>query len=130
MRAVLDTNVIISALLFGGAPERVLLALLGGRGNIVLSPYIIEETSRILKSKFKVEPVHISLLQRLLEQSEMQYFQPFLHVLAGEPDNRILETAVSGRADYIVTGDKLLLAQKSYENVQIVQPADFPYPKR
>jgi len=125
MRAVLDTNVIISALLFDGVPERVVLLLLGGRGVIVLSPFIVEETSRILKTKFNVDPAHIALLQQLFEQAEMQYFQPYLHVLDDEPDNRILETALTGHADYIVTGDKLLLAQKSYKGVKTLKPADF-----
>jgi putative PIN family toxin of toxin-antitoxin system len=117
--------VIISALLFDGVPEQVVLSLLGGGGTIVLSPFIIEETNRILKHKFKVEPAHIALLQQLLEQSEMQYFQPYLHVLGDEPDNRILETAEVGKADYIITGDKLLLTQASYQGIQILKPANF-----
>lgn len=125
MRVVLDTNVIISALLFDGVPERVLLSLLGGSGTIVSSPFIIEETSRILKAKFKVNPLHISLLQQLLEESEVQYFQPYLHILSDEPDNRILETAEEGNVEYIVTGDKLLLDQHTYQSMKIITPADF-----
>jgi len=125
MRVVLDTSVLISALLFGGLPERVVLALLAGRGTIVSSPFIIEETSRILRTKFEIEPAHILLLQQLLEQSEVQYFQPYLHLLADEPDNRILETAEVGKAEYIVTGDKLMLAQESYRGIGIITPTDF-----
>jgi putative PIN family toxin of toxin-antitoxin system len=125
MRVVLDTNVIISALLFNGVPERVVLLLLGGDGIIVSSPFISEETSRILRGKFKVELAHLALLQQLLEQSEMQYFQPYIHVLDDEPDNRILETAKTGNAGFIITGDRGLLAQASYQGIRILRPADF-----
>lgn len=124
MRVVLDSNVIISASLFDGVPERVVLSTL--EDNIlVISPYIIDETGCVLTDKFKQSPQEVTLFQQILSQGEMQYFQPYLHVLADEPDNRILETALTGHAEYIVTGDKLLLAQESYQGIKILKPADF-----
>jgi putative PIN family toxin of toxin-antitoxin system len=124
MRLVLDTNVIISALLFDGLPEQLLLRVLGGPHQLVLSPYIIAETSRVLETKFAVEGETLHLLQQFLGESEIVYFDPFLDVLADEPDNRILETAVKSRADYLVTGDKPLLALASYRDIQIVTSRD------
>ena len=124
MRLVIDTNVIISALLFDGLPEILLLSTLGELHELVLSSYIIAETTRILEDKFKVQPTNIKLLQQLLNEGEVVYFQPFLNVVAAEPDNRILETSVKGNADYLVTGDKLLLELKEHKNIKIVSVRD------
>lgn len=124
MRLVLDTNVIISALLFDGLPERLLYDALGGLHELVLSPYIIAETSRILEDRFKVQPNNLKLLQQLLNEGEIVYFQPFLNIVTDEPDNRILETGVKGNADYLVTGDKLLLELKEYRSVKIISVRD------
>jgi putative PIN family toxin of toxin-antitoxin system len=120
MRLVLDTNVIISALLFDGLPEKLLLSTLGGLHELVLSSYIIAETSRILEDKFEVQPTNIKLLQQLLYEGQIVYFEPFLDLVADEPDNRILETAVKGNADYLVTGDKLLIHIKEYQSLKII----------
>jgi len=124
MRLVLDTNVIISALLFDGLPEHLLLSTLGGSHEIVLSSYIIAETTRILEERFKVQPANIKLLQQLLNECEVVYFEPFLNVVADEPDNRILETGIKGNADYLVTGDKLLLKLKEYKSLKIISVRD------
>src|SRR6202035_3758264 len=120
MRVVLDTNVIISALLFDGLPEHLVLSTLLGSNQLVISPYIITETIRILESKFSIQPQNLELLQQILSEAELIYFQPFLNILMDEPDNRILETAVKGGAQYLVTGDKLLLDLQKHEDIQIV----------
>jgi putative PIN family toxin of toxin-antitoxin system len=120
MRLVLDTNVIISALLFDGLPEKLLLSTLGGLHELVLSSYIVAEISHILEDKFEVQPTNIKLLQQLLYEGQIMYFEPFLDVVADEPDNRILETAVKGNVDYLVTGDKLLLQHKEYQGLKII----------
>lgn len=120
MRLVLDTNVIISALLFDGLPEKLLISTLSGAHELILSPYIIGETTRILESRFEVHPTNLNLLQQLLHESEVVYFEPFLHVITDEPDNRILETAIKGRAKYLVTGDKLILSLGQYDSIKII----------
>jgi len=120
MRLVLDTNVIISALLFGGLPEKLLINVLSGAHELVISPYIVAETTRILESRFEVDPTSLSLLQQLLHEGEIVYFEPFLHIIADEPDNRILETAIKGKAKYLITGDKLILTLGHYKDVKII----------
>ena len=120
MRLVLDTNVIISALVFDGLPEKLLISTLSGAHELVLSQYIIGETTRILESRFEVHPTNLNLLQQLLHESEVVYFEPFLHVITDEPDNRILETAIKGGATYLVTGDKLILSLGRYDSVKII----------
>ena len=125
MRVVLDTNVLISALLFDGNPEKIVLSILSGSGELILSSYIIVETTHVLEGKFRVNPSNLTLLQRLLNDSESVYFKPFLHIIEDEPDNRILETALKGKARYIVTGDKLLLKLKRYKGVNIVSVKEY-----
>ena len=120
MRLVLDTNVIISALVFDGLPEKLLISTLSGAHELVLSQYIIGETTRILESRFEVHPTNLNLLQQLLHESEVVYFEPFLHVITDEPDNRILETAIKGGATYLVTGDKLILSLGQYDGIKII----------
>ena len=125
MRVVLDTNVLISALLFDGNPEKLVIATLAGSEQLVLSAYIITETTRILETKFKVRPDNLKLLQQLLTEAEQVYFEPFLHIVTNEPNNRIVETAVKGQANYIVTGDKPLLALKQYKSVKIISIKEY-----
>ena len=120
MRVVLDTNVVISALLFDGLPEKLLINAIAGSDQLILSTYIIAETIRILETKFLVSTNNTELLQQLLNEGEMVHFQPFLNVVADEPDNRIIETAIKGGAEYIITGDKLLLKLEKYNNLQII----------
>jgi putative PIN family toxin of toxin-antitoxin system len=122
MRIVLDTNVLISAILFGGVPEQVVIKILGGPHNLVISPYVIEETNRILETKFAVSPDTLELVNQVFAHAEVKYFQPFLHIVKDEPDNRIIETAVKGRADAIVTGDKLLLSLGQYQAIHVITP--------
>ncbi len=125
MRVVFDTNVLISALLFDGNPEKIMLSTFNGLNELILSSYIITETTRILEDKFGVEPSSLELLQNLLGEAELVYFQPFLNVIEDEPDNRIIETAVKGKATFLVTGDKLLLKLKQYKGVTIVSVKEF-----
>ena len=125
MRLVLDTNVIISALLFDGAPERLVRAVLSSSHQLVISTFIINETSRILSDKFKIPPETVELLEQLLTEAEVVYFEPFLHILGDEPDNRVLETAVKGKAEYIVTGDKPLIALNEHSGVKIITVREF-----
>ena len=125
MRVTLDTNVIISALLFGGKPEQVTQYILASDAHLVLSGYIIEEIARILRTKFGLDPDLLQFLTQLLAASQLQTFDPWLNVVADSADNRVLETAVTGRADFIVTGDKLLLQVENYQDIAIITPAQF-----
>ena len=125
MRIVIDTNVFISGLVFDGIPEKVIKSALSKDNKLIISAYIINETSRNLKNKFGLQPESLQLYQATMSVSQVIYFDPFLWVLSDEPDNRVLETALKGKADFIVTGDKKLLGLKRYKNIRIIKPAEF-----
>ncbi len=128
MRVVLDTNVIVSALLFGGYPERVLLAGLRGEIQLLTSRALLQELESVLREKFKLGRRLVKdamdLLKTLAEIVEMT---SRLKVIAHpDDDNRVLECAVDGNAEFIVTGDtKHILPLKEYKGIKILRPSEF-----
>ena len=129
MRVVLDTNVIISGLLFpGGPPDRIVRAVLAGGLANATSPDLLAELQKVLKKKFSLPENRLAGMMMLLsDASEIVYPLERIEVIrADPPDNRVLECAVTSRADAIVTGDtKHLLKMKSYRGIPILSPVDF-----
>ncbi len=109
-RVVLDSNIYISALLFGGKPLRAVQLAEQGAFILLTSPPIQSEVESTLTAKFGYSRAMIRKschrVWRCAEQIE-----PIMHVdiCRDEDDNRILECAIAGGASYIVTGDRDLL---------------------
>ena len=120
LRAVLDTNVYVSAL-FGGHPEDVYRAALRGRFVLVTSPAVLAELARILREKFALPEDSISAyIQQIGRRADVVNPARTLRVLADDADNRVLECAVAGRADLIVSGDTQILNLKHYHGIRII----------
>lgn len=107
MRIVLDTNVLVSALLVQGSiPDRVLETVIAGRTRLVVDGRIMREYRSVLgrpEFGFALEP--IDDLLTLLERSEWIVADPLPLALADESDRPFLEVAVCAGADAIVTGN-------------------------
>jgi len=129
LRIVFDSNVYISALLFKGIPGMILKMARKDKITLIVSDEIIAETERILEDKFKWPRHNIDKFKtRLSDISES--IRPDIKIdiiKERESDNRILECAVSGDANLIVSGDKHLLKLKSYKNIPIVRPKYLTY---
>ena len=129
MIIVCDTNVLISALVFpGGTPDKIVRAVLADRFDHATSPDILTELRRVLELKFQLSSERIeSTVDLVAGFSELVYPTERLSLVAqDEADNRILECAVTAKADYLVTGDKRhLLPLKEVESIAIVSPAEF-----
>ncbi len=127
IRAVLDTNVIISAIFWRGAPYKVMKKALQRDFILVISPDILEEVSERLKHKFNLPREEIeTLMNILLSYSDIVEPTTKVNVVkADENDNKIIECAIDGEADFIVTGDHHLLELKSYKSIKIITPAEF-----
>ena len=129
MKVVLDTNVIISGLLFsGGSPDRIVRALLTGRLRNITSPDLLTELRRVMLKKFSLSEEKLTLLIGLVaDNSTVVYpLERFSVVRADDADNRVLECAFTGGANYIVTGDaRHLLNLKVWKDIHLVSPADF-----
>jgi putative PIN family toxin of toxin-antitoxin system len=126
-RVVFDTNVYVSAFITpGGRGEEAYLRAVKGKVELVTSVPILTELALKLREKFKWDDEHIKNACRHIA-SVAEVFKPKkrISVLADDPDNRILECAMEGKAEMIVTGDKHLLKLKSYVGIDIVTLAAF-----
>ena len=131
IRATLDTNVLASgALDTHSAVAQVIEAWFRAEFVVVLSPYILDELDSALEKPY--------FAQRLRRESTAKYIalvRQFARVVpitdtlprvASHPeDDRVLATAVSGKVDYLVTGDRNLQALGKYQTVTVISPRDF-----
>ena len=122
MRVVFDTNILVSALVFpGGQGEAALRRIIEEIDQLVLSRPILEELLDVLGRKFArdaEELAHVAVY--LSDIATIVAPKQRIRAVKDEPDNRILECAVSGHAAVIVTGDKVLLALKHYEEIRLL----------
>jgi putative PIN family toxin of toxin-antitoxin system len=128
IRIVLDTNVLISALFFGGNPQTVLEKAIMGQISLVLSKEILNEFEDVLCGRKFAYPPEISrtIVRELEAISELVFATRKIAAVKADPyDNRILECAVEAGVDYVVSGDTHLLELKRFEDIPILSPAQF-----
>lgn len=126
VKVVLDTNIFISALVYGGVPEKVLRMILTKEFQVVTSPVLQAELTDIITKKF---PLSLADMYLLKEEMEKNFIivnpRMNLDIARDNDDNRVLEAAVEGDCDFILTGDQDLLELGKYKNIKIVTPAEF-----
>jgi len=127
LKVVFDTNVFISAFVIpGGKAEEAYLHALKGNFTLYSSVAILTETAQKLRQKFGRQEDRIAhLLKTVAKIATVIKTQPHLHLMADEPDNRIIECAMEVKADFIVTGDKHLLSLKRFQHIDIITLSDF-----
>ena len=128
IKAVADTNVYISAILFGGKSEAVRKLAREGNIELLISESILAEIAGVLKRKFHLLDWQISEVMRDIRAITTLITPAFtLSVIKeDEPDNRVLECAVGGQASHIISGDEHHLQPlKEYKGITILSPAQF-----
>lgn len=129
MRVVLDTNTLISALLFSGTASRLVPLWQSHRITVLVSKAILQEFLRVLAyPKFDLSSDEIKGLigDEVLPFVETVQVRHHLAVVRRDPDDdKFLECAVAGRAKYLVTGDQDLLELKSYHGIMICTVGEF-----
>jgi len=133
MRVVLDANVLISAVISEkGNPAEILRRWEKQEFDLVISPPILEEVERVIhypriQEKYNLPEEEVEeFLDLICGQTILVEPQMKLKVIERDPeDNRYLECATTGGADYIVSGDDHLLGLESYEGVEILSPTGF-----
>lgn len=127
MRAVFDTNIFVSAFAFpGGRAEEAVIKAARGDVALVVSKPIVRETLDVLSRKFDRSAEELARVAIFLtELGELVTPRTKLKVLDDESDNRILECAVAGGADVIVTGDRAMLDLGSYEGIRMMTLREF-----
>ena len=132
MRAVIDTGVLVSALIRRqGAPGAVLGMLRGGRFTAIYSTETLLEVVEVLgrskfRSKYHIESDDITALINLVRlRGELVKPQHEVTVCRDPKDDKFLEAALAGNADCIVSGDADLLVLNPFEGISILSPAEF-----
>lgn len=126
VKVVLDTNILISALGFGGKPRKILNLMIDKKLKVVSSRILFAEFEDVVAKKFPQLANELDRIDKLLKK-HVKFVKPrvSVHILQDEPDNRVLEAAIEGNCEYIITGDNDLLDLKQFKNIQIVKPEDF-----
>lgn len=132
MRITADTNVLLSATFWTGNSFRILKKVEQGEIELTLSEEILEEYSRVLEYKDiqqKIKNKNLEMrmtVEELIAMSILIEPKEKIDLVKDDPDdNVILECAIAGKADYIVTQDNHLLKLKEYRGIKIVKPEEF-----
>lgn len=126
VKIVIDTNIIISAIGFGGKPREILQLVLEKKVQAITTPVLLAELGDVVEKKF---PKLSNDFEKIFRQIRKKFLivkpQMSIHILEDEPDNRVLEAAVKGKCTYIVTGDKELLNLGVFRKIKIVKANQF-----
>ncbi|MGH2398637.1 MAG: putative toxin-antitoxin system toxin component, PIN family [bacterium] len=130
MKLVLDTNTIVSAIGWGGPPRRILLALREGAHTLVTSPDLLQELTAVLRypklRPIARHPLLPEILAWLHRPEHLIYPSEQVDAIRVDPaDNLVLEVAMAGKADVIVSGDRHILALKQFRGIPVMTAAAF-----
>ena len=128
MKIVLDTNVFISGIFFTGPPHRILEAWRDGKIQLVISPEILAEYSRvgkILAEEYPLIDVH-PMIDLVTVEAALYNAQGLLEPVCSDPDDdKFLACAIAGGSKIIVSGDKHLLKVSGFQGIEILKPQEF-----
>jgi uncharacterized protein len=127
---VLDTNIWISALLWGGKPAEIITAAEKGQVSIYISEDITAEIAQVLAYP-KIERMYQGqfrredLIEQILKIAKFVEVKVKVNVVEEHwADNKFLECALASKAHYVISGDKHLLKLQSYKRVKILPVSD------
>ncbi len=129
LRLILDTNILISAALLKQSVPRLVFDKALQIGEILLSNSTLEELTNVLKrNKFKkyiTDAERILFVEVLLSQSFLIKTHEQINICRDPKDNKFLELAIAGKANYIISGDQDLLVLHPFGKTIIISPRDF-----
>ena len=128
-RFVFDTNVIVSALLTKKSAARDCLDKARGLGRILLSLEVVEELYDVLGrsafDRYIDEEDRIKFLNLLVKESTLVEVTEKIEECRDPKDDKFLELAVNGKADFIISGDGDLKVLHPFRNIKIISPREF-----
>lgn len=125
-KVVLDTNILISGIGFKGSPREILSLVLDDKITAVTSPILLAELREVIFKKFPKLVTQLAIVEERIKEGFLIVSpRKTLNLARDKDDNRVLEAAVEGGCDYIVTGDRDLLELGKYKKIRIVTPAQF-----
>ena len=128
-KVIIDTNVFISAIFWGGKPRKVIEAWAKDKLDLVISPAILAELQKQINTKAKILKTSSDYASQWLEVIEQKAIKVSpkekIAVCRHPKDNVLLEACLAGEAEYLVTGDKDLLVLKNFKKTKILTTAKF-----
>ena len=132
MKAVLDTNVLVSGTFWTGKSFEIIKLLeLKGLG-LILSKELIDEYNETINSEEIIDKIENKnlivneIIKKIISEAEIVEPSQKFEVVKGDPDdNKILECAVEGKADFIVSQDSHLLKLREFHGIRIMSPEEF-----
>jgi uncharacterized protein len=127
VRVVLDTNVLVSAFLTKGKSRSLVLRLIEAHEVILSSQMLAELTDVLSREKFHVANTQIDrFISIIVRKATVVSIHSNAKIVLDDPDDDVvLNTALSGKAQYIVSGDRHLLKIARYENIQVLSVNEF-----
>ena len=125
MKTVFDTNVLVSALIKNGKPKELFLKAVNGQIELIVSKGILEEFSEVTQDsrirKYVEDDDIVTFLETIGKIAKVVKVKSRFSAVKEDPDDdAILRTAFDGKADFIVSGDKHLLALKEFREIRII----------
>jgi len=126
MKFVLDTNVLIAAFITSGTCHEILEHVIRNH-RVLISDFIVNEFKDKLVNKFQYTEKEVNeALELLLTRAEMVKVSPLQSRISPDPDDdNIIATALSGKCDCIISGDKDLINLGKFQNIKIISPSEF-----
>ena len=127
MRIVVDTNVLISGVFFGGMPRKVLSAVISREITACATEEIIDEYNEIVREMISRKQGHLNkdILAPLIGTLEMVEAKTKVELSRDPDDDKFLGCAKDAKALYIVSGDKDLLVLEKFEGIEIITAKEF-----
>lgn len=128
MKAILDTNVLISGIFFSGVPSEILSAWRDEKIELIISPEILEEYRRVGEEmEIKFPGIEVApFLELLAIEATMVEAKDLGEAVCTDPDDdKFLACALSSKAKVICSGDKALLKTSGYRGIEVLTPRSF-----
>ncbi len=127
MKIVVDTNVVISGVFFGGNPRKIVEAIVDGAINAYATAEIVDEYMEIIESMIarKQGKISLSILSPLFSSLKVIEGKTDIAICRDPDDDKFIECAVDAKALYIVSGDNDLLDIEAYDGIQIITAKEF-----
>jgi uncharacterized protein len=126
-QVVIDTNVWISGLIFGGSPENIIRQFIDGQIIVVTAEELLTELRRKIMNRFPLYAHQLDLLEASIREDAIlvQLGNVDVNISRDADDNKFIETAIVGSAQYIISGDNDLTDIVDYKGIKILKPAEF-----
>ncbi len=128
-RFVIDTNVLVSSILIEKSPADQAFKKIRSLGNLLFSESTLQELQEILQrpkfNKYVSYQIRNQFMMKLKLEAETITIFEKINLCRDPKDNKFLEVAVNGNADFIITGDKDLLVLNSFKNIEIITVNEF-----